>query len=71
MAQPSSDRYPSIDPDVCQLCARCEVERACRRMAVIRFDRDEPPVIDPARCTLCLACIGPCVFGAVVLLEIS
>lgn len=64
MSQLPSGRYPSIDPDACRLCARCEVARACRRMAVIRFDRDEPPVIDVARCTLCLACLEKCPFGA-------
>jgi MinD superfamily P-loop ATPase len=64
MAYPAPDHYPSLDPHACQLCARCEVARACRRMAVIRFDRDEPPVIDVARCTLCFACAGCCAFDA-------
>ncbi|HSN78229.1 MAG TPA: 4Fe-4S binding protein [Anaerolineae bacterium] len=66
MAPPVSPRYPVIDPDACQLCPRCQVVRACRWQAVIRFDRDEPPVIDAGRCTLCWACVDVCEVGAVV-----
>ena len=56
----------TVDADLCRLCARCLVQRGCRGMAIIRFDRDEPPVIDPARCAHCLICLDKCPFGAVI-----
>lgn len=61
-----ASRYPVVDADACQLCARCLVLRACRWQAVVRFGRDEPPVIDVGRCTLCWACVEACAFGAVM-----
>ncbi len=69
MVQPVALRYPVIDPDLCQHCARCLVQRACRWQAIIRFDRDEPPVIDAGRCTLCWACVEVCESGAVGVCE--
>lgn len=56
----------TIDEAACRLCSRCLVQRACRPMAVFRFDRDDPPVVDMARCKLCLACLDQCPFGAVI-----
>jgi TPP-dependent indolepyruvate ferredoxin oxidoreductase alpha subunit len=66
LAVTSSSKYLAIDDDACHLCARCLVMRACRGMAVVRFDRDEAPYIDPARCAHCLACLDKCPFGALV-----
>ncbi len=56
-----------VQEDICQNCRKCLVQRGCKYMAVLRFDRDEPPYIDMARCTLCGACLQICPFGAVVL----
>ncbi|NOZ71848.1 MAG: 4Fe-4S dicluster domain-containing protein [Chloroflexi bacterium] len=54
-----------IDDSLCRLCRRCLVMKACRYMAVIRFDRQEAPVIDVGRCTKCGACLHSCPFEAV------
>lgn len=67
MAKTNTGKRPLIDEQRCCSCARCLVVRACRNMAVLRLDPDEPPVIDSGRCKLCLACIAPCPFGAVIL----
>ncbi len=66
MAQESSERHLVIDEQRCQACRRCEVLRACRGMAVLRFERDEPPVIDVSRCKTCLVCVDHCPYAAVV-----
>jgi len=56
-----------IDASLCQLCRRCAAQKACRHMAIIRIDQDEPPFIDTVACRLCLLCRDACPYGAVQL----
>jgi TPP-dependent indolepyruvate ferredoxin oxidoreductase alpha subunit len=64
-------RYPAIDEARCQNCAPCLALRACRSLAIVRFDRSEPPLIDMARCQRCFVCLGACPFAAISLLASS
>lgn len=66
MAKNPGERHLVIDEERCQACARCQVLRACRGMAVLRFDLGEPPIIDASRCKNCLVCVDQCPFSAVV-----
>lgn len=66
-AEGNGSSYPIyIDEAACLLCSRCLAQRACKGMAIIRFDREEAPVVDVARCRLCWACLPHCPAQAVI-----
>jgi len=55
-------RVPSIDPDKCRGCGKCQIEAACpiHEAKVI----DGKITIDPANCNGCGRCKGKCPFDA-------
>lgn len=66
MNSSSGAKRLSIDETACQLCGRCLAQKACKAMAIFRFDREEAPIIDSAACRECWACIAACPFEAVI-----
>ena len=56
-------RYPTVDPEVCKGCKKCQVEAACPiKVAKVV---DGKVYIDPAQCNHCGRCKGKCLFDAI------
>ena len=56
-------RYPTVDPEKCKGCKKCQVEAACPiKIAKVV---DGKMVIDPTACNHCGRCRGKCLFDAI------
>ena len=56
-------RYPTLDPEKCKGCKKCQVEAACPiKIAKVV---DGKVVIDPSQCNHCGRCRGKCLFDAI------
>ena len=56
-------RYPTVDPDKCKGCRKCQVEAACPiKVAKVV---DGKLFLDPAQCNHCGRCKGKCPFDAI------
>ena len=56
-------RYPTVDPDKCKGCKKCQVELSCPiKIAKVV---DGKMVIDPNTCNHCGRCHGKCLFDAI------
>ena len=56
-------RYPTVDPDKCKGCKKCQVEAACPiKVAKVV---DGKMVIDPSACNHCGRCRNKCLFDAI------
>ena len=56
-------RYPTVDPEKCKGCKKCQVEANCPiKVAKVV---DGKVVIDPAQCNRCGRCRGKCLFDAI------
>ena len=56
-------RMPTVDPEKCHGCGKCQVEQSCP-IKIAKVE-DGKIRIDPAECNNCGRCAGKCPFGAI------